>query len=157
MNCGFVKTRFGWCGAIEEEGKIIRVYLPSPDLKVIHGVKTPLIESFLRMAVAYFDKMERVDFTVFPFKFTTSGEFAIKTYLWLIKNLKWGERITYGELARILNKPGGARAVGRVLRGNPLPLIVPCHRVVAKNGLGGFSASLSLKAEMLKIESSVIG
>jgi len=49
-----------------------------------------------------------------------------------------GEPITYGDLAARLGKPGAARAVGQALRRNPLPLVWPCHRVVAKNGLGGF-------------------
>ncbi len=49
-----------------------------------------------------------------------------------------GKTLTYGELAQRLGKPGAARAVGQALRENPLPLMWPCHRVVAKDGLGGF-------------------
>lgn len=49
-----------------------------------------------------------------------------------------GKTLTYGELAERLGKPGAARAVGQALRNNPLPLVWPCHRVVAKDGLGGF-------------------
>jgi methylated-DNA-[protein]-cysteine S-methyltransferase len=52
-----------------------------------------------------------------------------------------GETRTYGELARRLGSPGGARAVGQALGRNPFVLVVPCHRVLASNGsLGGFSA-----------------
>lgn len=49
-----------------------------------------------------------------------------------------GETLTYGELAERVGKPGAARAVGQALRRNPLPLMLPCHRVVARDGLGGF-------------------
>lgn len=49
-----------------------------------------------------------------------------------------GQTRTYGELAAAIGKPGAAQAVGQALRRNPLPLVQPCHRVVAANGLGGF-------------------
>ncbi|MBI4345895.1 MAG: MGMT family protein [Elusimicrobia bacterium] len=51
-----------------------------------------------------------------------------------------GATLTYGALARKLGKPGAARAVGQALGANPFAPVVPCHRVVAASGLGGFSA-----------------
>ena len=49
--------------------------------------------------------------------------------------------VTYGELARLANRPGAARAVGAAIAVNPLPIIIPCHRVIgARGALGGFSA-----------------
>lgn len=66
-----------------------------------------------------------------------------------------GETRTYGELASGLGTPGAARAVGRALGRNPVPIIVPCHRVLASNGgSGGFSApgGASTKLKMLEIE-----
>ncbi len=54
-----------------------------------------------------------------------------------LQGLKSGETVSYGELAARLGS--GARAVGNACRRNPVPLIVPCHRVVAKSGLGGFA------------------
>ena len=55
--------------------------------------------------------------------------------------LGWGETTTYGDIARRLGDVGLARAVGQALGANPIPLIVPCHRVLASNGkTGGFSA-----------------
>lgn len=66
-----------------------------------------------------------------------------------------GETRTYGEIAAGLGAPGAARAVGRALGRNPVPIIVPCHRVLASNGgSGGFSASggASTKLRMLEIE-----
>lgn len=54
-----------------------------------------------------------------------------------LQDIKCGETLSYSALAKTLGS--GARAVGNACRHNPLPLIVPCHRVVAKNGMGGFA------------------
>ena len=55
-----------------------------------------------------------------------------------LRKLKAGNTVTYGELSRRLRIAGGARAVGNACAANPLPIIIPCHRVVAVNGLGGY-------------------
>lgn len=52
-----------------------------------------------------------------------------------------GSPVTYGEVAERIGKPGAARAVGQALRANPVPLVWPCHRVVAADGLGGFGGA----------------
>ncbi len=69
-----------------------------------------------------------------------------------------GHTVTYGELARRVGRPGGARAVGGVMAANPVPLVVPCHRVVSSDGSpGGFSAGggIDLKRRMLALEGLV--
>jgi methylated-DNA-[protein]-cysteine S-methyltransferase len=69
-----------------------------------------------------------------------------------------GSTTTYGDVAARLGQPGAARAVGRALGQNPLPIIVPCHRIVAATGgLGGFSArgGAATKRRMLAIEGAV--
>ena len=75
-----------------------------------------------------------------------------------------GRTITYGELARRVGRPGGARAVGQVMRRNPLVLLMPCHRVLAagrgskpRDGsrLGGFSGGLAMKRCLLGREGSI--
>jgi methylated-DNA-[protein]-cysteine S-methyltransferase len=64
-----------------------------------------------------------------------------------------GRVTTYGELAASLGVPGGARAVGNALAGNPFPLMIPCHRVVRSDGsLGGFGGGLSMKRALLAME-----
>lgn len=63
-----------------------------------------------------------------------------------------GATVTYGELAAASGSPGAARAVGNVMATNPVPLFVPCHRVVATQGLGGFSGGLDVKRALLKLE-----
>ena len=66
-----------------------------------------------------------------------------------------GETFTYGQLARMVGSPGAARAVGQVMARNPLPILIPCHRVVAANGPGGFSlfGSLETKTRLMTLES----
>lgn len=63
-----------------------------------------------------------------------------------------GQTVTYAELARQVGRPGAARAVGGAVGANPVPLLVPCHRVVAAGGLGGFSSGTEMKARLLTIE-----
>ncbi|MDD5711883.1 MAG: MGMT family protein [Smithellaceae bacterium] len=64
-----------------------------------------------------------------------------------------GTVLTYGELARRLGVPRGARAVGQALAKNPFPLVIPCHRVVRSGGaLGGFGGGLALKRRLLEME-----
>ena len=67
--------------------------------------------------------------------------------------IPYGQTRTYGEVAMMIGRPGGARAVGQVMKRNPLPIIFPCHRVVATRGLGGFSGGLVLKKYLLESES----
>ncbi len=72
---------------------------------------------------------------------------------------KPGERITYAELASKAGSPGAARAVGNVMRRNPFPIVIPCHRVVSREGLGGYSGdvrgtSLRIKQALLDIEAA---
>ncbi len=66
--------------------------------------------------------------------------------------LRPGETTTYGELARKLGRPGASRAIGQAVGANPVPVVVPCHRVLARTGLGGFSGGLELKQRLLAHE-----
>ncbi len=71
-----------------------------------------------------------------------------------------GQTRTYGQLAAAIGQPGAARAVGRALGRNPIPIIIPCHRIVAANGrTGGFSApgGISTKMKLLEIERAQCG
>ncbi len=69
----------------------------------------------------------------------------------------FGETCSYGEVAEMIGKPGAMRAVGQANGRNHLPLIVPCHRVIATGGkIGGFSGGVSLKKALLAHESAVL-
>ena len=73
-----------------------------------------------------------------------------------LREIPYGELRTYGQLAAGLGKPGASRAVGGANGKNPIPLIVPCHRVVASDGIGGFTGGLAWKERLLAHEEVVL-
>lgn len=96
----------------------------------------------------------KVDFSDAPLDFDGLPEFLQRLYRELL-TIGWGETITYGELAERMGSPGGAQAVGQAMGRNPIPVIVPCHRVLAAgNKPGGFSApgGASTKLRLLELE-----
>jgi methylated-DNA-[protein]-cysteine S-methyltransferase len=72
----------------------------------------------------------------------------------VLRKIPYGQTKCYQDIARIVGSPKAVRAVGMANNKNPLPLIVPCHRVIGKNGdLVGYAGGLSLKKKLLKLES----
>lgn len=70
-----------------------------------------------------------------------------------LRRVPWGEVVTYGELAALAGRPGAARAAGAFCAGNDVALVVPCHRVVAASGIGGYGASgVLIKRRLLALE-----
>lgn len=83
--------------------------------------------------------------------------FQRRTFAELVK-VPAGTTVSYQELASRAATPRHSRAVARALAANPFPLVIPCHRVVAKNGgLGGFSCGLAVKAKLLELEKKFYG
>jgi methylated-DNA-[protein]-cysteine S-methyltransferase len=74
----------------------------------------------------------------------------------LAREVPWGEIVSYGELAALAGRPRAARAVGSAMRNNPIPFVIPCHRVVAAGnkigGYGGGRNAIALKRELLARE-----
>lgn len=67
--------------------------------------------------------------------------------------IPFGETTTYGQIARRLEKPNASRAVGSALGKNPVPIVIPCHRVVRSDGsLGGYTAGTGYKEQLLELE-----
>jgi methylated-DNA-[protein]-cysteine S-methyltransferase len=70
-----------------------------------------------------------------------------------LRAVPYGETVTYGELAALAGSPGAARAAGTFCAGNRFPLVIPCHRVVAADGIGGFgSLGVEYKRRLLELE-----
>jgi len=69
-----------------------------------------------------------------------------------LSRIPYGETISYGELARRVGRPNGSRAVGQANGRNPIPIIIPCHRVLASNGIGGYGGGLKVKRALLAVE-----
>jgi methylated-DNA-[protein]-cysteine S-methyltransferase len=97
---------------------------------------------------------ELTGFTV-PFELRGGSEF--EQAVWAeIARIPYGETITYGAIATALGDPGAARAVGAACNHNPVPVIVPCHRVVgAGNKMVGFGGGLDRKRRLLELEAGV--
>ncbi len=97
---------------------------------------------------------ELTDFTV-PVRMLGGSEF--ERAVWAeIAQIPYGEMVTYGAIAKTLGDPGAARAVGTACNRNPVPVIVPCHRVVGAGGkMVGFGGGLDRKRRLLELEARV--
>lgn len=69
-----------------------------------------------------------------------------------LADIPYGETLSYGEVAGMVGNPRAARAVGQAVGSNPLPIVLPCHRVLAANGPGGFGSGMSWKRYLLGVE-----
>jgi len=97
---------------------------------------------------------EKVKFEGIPVDTGNLSDFSRSVYK-VVRNVSYGKTISYSEVARLAGFSGACRAVGSALKRNPVPIIIPCHRVVKKNGdVGGFSASggVATKIKLLQIE-----
>jgi methylated-DNA-[protein]-cysteine S-methyltransferase len=74
-----------------------------------------------------------------------------------LSRIPYGQTRSYVEIARAIGRPGAARAVGRANGANPIPIVVPCHRVIGANGsLTGFGGGLDVKSRLLEIEGAIL-
>ncbi len=78
----------------------------------------------------------------------------VRRVLNITKMIPYGKTMTYGQIAKKLGKPGAARAVGQALKRNPVPVMIPCHRVEANKGPGGFSAGIDWKDFLCSLQAS---
>jgi methylated-DNA-[protein]-cysteine S-methyltransferase len=111
----------------------------------------PRIESVRRELSAYFAGVptDFASLTLDP----RGTPFQLRVWQ-ALRRIPWGQTISYKELAHRVGSPKGFRAVGQANAVNPIPLIIPCHRVIAANGsLGGYSSGLDRKRWLLKHES----
>lgn len=123
---------------------------PAPDgvdaavlpLVTAHPARTQLVEYFAGRR------------TAFDLELDLSGvtPFRVRVYDRLL-NVEFGATTTYGGLARAIGSPGASRAIGGAVGANPLPVVIPCHRVLAAGGaLGGFTGGLAHKRTLLRLE-----
>jgi methylated-DNA-[protein]-cysteine S-methyltransferase len=109
-----------------------------------------VIGEAVRQLAGYF-KGGRQSFDL-PLDLTRLRPFQRQVLLELCR-VPYGDVVTYGELARLAGYPGAARAVGGAMRHNPLPIVIPCHRVLpSSGGLGGFGGRPELKRQLLELE-----
>jgi methylated-DNA-[protein]-cysteine S-methyltransferase len=160
-----LETPFGTCGIAWGERGLTRLQLPeaTPAATERHlaasgrqrwsGPLPAPIENAVRKLEAYFSG-EPTSFDDIAIDFGDRPQIQLDLYA-AARKIPWGETVTYGDLARMLDMPGGARAVGQAMGRNPVPVIMPCHRVLASgNALRGFSApgGIATKQRLLELE-----
>ena len=136
-----------------EGDTLISLALPYSPVPMIAERETPLLREVRGQLEAYFaGKLRQFDLPLQP----QGTPFRLRVWEQL-RQIPYGQVISYGELARRVGQPGASRAVGGANRHNPIPIIVPCHRVIAAGGtLGGYSGncegSAQIKRALLKLE-----
>jgi O-6-methylguanine DNA methyltransferase len=107
-------------------------------------------EPLMQQLNEYFDGKR----TQFNWELDISTGTEFQQIVWqALKKIPYGKSLSYGELARKIGKPKASRAVGNACGKNPIPILIPCHRVLgSQDNLGGFSAGLKLKKTLLSIE-----
>lgn len=146
----FYTCPVGEIGIEANEEAVIHLYIKNdicpPDREV--GM-TPMIKEAKAQVDAYFaGKLREFDLPLAP-----SGTEFMKKVWQLLCQIPYGETRTYGQIAAQAGNPKAARAVGSANHNNPIPIIVPCHRVIGTNGkLVGFGGGLDMKRQLLMLE-----
>ena len=144
MNAAKLKTPVGVLGLIEVDGAITQLVWDGWN----DGVRSPVLKDGLAQLEAYFaGELEWFDLPLAP----KGTDFQQQVYS-AMSAIPRGETRTYGDIANELGVP--AQPVGQACGSNPIPVIIPCHRVVGADGLGGFSGDggVEMKVKLLQGE-----
>ena len=130
------------------EDALTALYLPNTPVEPV-GAETPLLARGRGELLEYLVGKRRT----FDLPLKPQGTPFQKKVWSALADIPYGQTITYGELARRVGCPKGSRAVGQANHRNPLPILLPCHRVVGANGtLTGYGGGLELKEWLLRLE-----
>lgn len=163
LQLSIFETAIGWFGLLGNSKGLSRMVFAHPSAKAVRqalgddatGVQNTDWAPQLRKKFEAYAAGQKVRFDeVKIIRQRPLTEFQ-KQVVEIVRSIPRGETLTYGEVARLAGSPGAARAVGSVMSSNPIPIIVPCHRVVGACGsLGGFSAAGGIRTKqwMLEIE-----
>lgn len=164
MKFALIDTAIGTMGLGWTETGVARFSLPASDpestrRRMSRGAEPGDPDPALAERIVAYGEGDRVEFDDVPLDLGAEPDFHRQVYDDILK-LKWGETTTYGDIARRLGDLTLSRAVGQALGRNPIPLLVPCHRVLAAgNKQGGFSApgGVASKLKMLVLEGVTVG
>ncbi len=152
----------GWLGVASSPAGLCQVLLPNSAGRIRRGaprtrIGTPGAGSPAARAIAQIMEYLNGQRREFDLPLDLSGVSSeMRTVLGeLCASAPYGKVITYGELARRSHCPGGARGAGQIMARNPLPLVIPCHRVVAATDLGGYGGGIALKRRLLRLEGAL--
>ena len=130
---------------VESEGRTVR------RVSLRRGSARTETSSALAADLRRYFAGERVDFSRYDVDYAGYTPFQ-RAVLEATRRIPWGETRTYGQIATEIGKPDAARAVGQAVGANRTCIVVPCHRVVASNGLGGFTGGVHWKKDLLALE-----
>jgi O-6-methylguanine DNA methyltransferase len=163
LNFSVFKFQWGWIGFVGSKEGLLRIYIDKEREKLYERVekthksicskdlKIPYFTHLKDLLKAYFGG-KKVDFLSVPVCLTGISDFGIKV-LSATKRIPYGKTQTYGEIAKTINQKNAVRAVGQSLKFNPVPIIIPCHRVIRADGsLGGYSQGVWVKEKLLRLE-----
>ncbi|MFD7953179.1 methylated-DNA--[protein]-cysteine S-methyltransferase [Streptomyces ardesiacus] len=146
---GLVNVVFHATGAVRDralDGLAARL-----GTRPVEAPGSPLLREAVRQLEAYFAGLAR-DFDL-PLDWSLVTGFNRRVLRELASGVPYGSVVGYGELARRVDRPGAAQAVGMAMGANPLPVVVPCHRVVESDGgIGGFGGGVATKRRLLALE-----
>lgn len=162
MKAAKLNTDFGDIYIFSESGAISKIYLPGASLKpeeemsIVPDPKSdPDLQTMYNILNDYFNGIPVDPDAVEPY-IPNGNEFRYKVWK-ACSEIPYGSTISYGALARRAGYPHAARAVGTAMAKNPLPILVPCHRVVTFNGkLGGYGGGEDMKRELLIREGVIL-
>ena len=151
-------TRYGWAAVAADDDGITCVVLPTEKTRAksrlskatVDNGSSPMLGRLQADMIRFFEG-GKADFTNYPISLKAGTAFQRRVWAQAVK-IPCGKTATYGEIAEAMGNPSCARAVGQALNANPVPLLIPCHRVVSSSSLGGFSAGADLKEKMLDLE-----
>ena len=138
--------------ALAEDGDakaIVRLYLPNAPTPRLMSHATPLLEQGREQLLEYLSGLRRE----FDLPLAPEGTDFQRRVWARLADIPWGETRSYRDLARAVDCPKGFRAVGLANHRNPIPILIPCHRVVGADGsLTGYAGGLELKRALLRLE-----
>jgi methylated-DNA-[protein]-cysteine S-methyltransferase len=154
------KTSAGWMGLLGSAAGLKRTTLPQTSQEQaitaldIDTNKVILSQKYFKDLVKQFQDFFKGRHVDFQEKHDLSQSTVFQRKVWkAARQIPYGQTGSYGWIARKINKPRAARAVGQALGKNPLPVIIPCHRVLKSDGkLGGFSGGLAMKKRLISLE-----
>lgn len=146
-----MKSPIGTWGVEGDEHGVTRVYMPSEKGASSRGT-APRCVVDAAVQLEQFFQGKRKDFDV-VLRDVESTQFQREVWDALCA-IPYGQVRTYAEVARAVRRPRAARAIGNANHANPWPVIVPCHRVVAASGLGGYGGGEDVKRYLLDLEGS---
>ena len=153
-------TDIGWIGILSSAKGLLGTTLPQPSIDEVRQLLGDSVSYAIWSPHPFKDLMERLKVyfsghrTTFPDKLDLSRATHFQRAVWEITRLiPYGETRSYAWVAEQIKRPKAVRAVGQALSKNPLPIIVPCHRVVASDGkLSGFGGGVEMKRYLLSLE-----